>query len=117
MDDGLIIGKDEEEIEDLIQKLKEEFETTVTRQPEEFLGVEINKSKKKVKLTQTKYIKKILERFGLVQAKTVNTPIVKVEDAQEETGNLQEETEDDYYPYQEAVGSWESSLPNKQYKA
>lgn len=41
----------------------------------------------------------------MVEAKVVNTPVVKIENTQEETGEIQGETEDNNYPYREAIGS------------
>lgn len=98
MDDGLIIGDDEAEINGLLRKLGKEFEMTVTSNPKIFVGTEINKTNEGLKLTQSDYTNKILKRFKMEESKLVATPAVK-------ENNTTEECLNNSYPFKEAIGS------------
>lgn len=98
VDDAIIIGNDNNEMETLVRKLNNEFEMSVNRNPKTFLGMTIQKTNKGIRLAQTEYATKIVEKFGMKDSKEVNTPAVK-------TVNDQNNTTNTSYPYREAIGS------------
>ena len=98
VDDGIIVGDDLNEMKELLSELNEEFEITITKNPKDYLGLEIQTDKEGIKLTQAAYSNKILHRFKMENAKAVNTPIIKNTPAEESEKN-------DQYSYREAVGS------------
>ena len=75
VDDGIIIGKDILKIKQLQQKLRKEFETTITEEPRSYLGIEIKKITTGIVIFQNNYLKNWLNKFNMNDAKPVNTPI------------------------------------------
>lgn len=57
VDDGVLLYKDKQELNQFIEKLKKEFETTVDWNPRSFLGMEIERSQREIKLTQKNFTK------------------------------------------------------------
>lgn len=100
VDDGLIAGSNQEEIQVFIRELKQEFKITVGP-PESFLGIHILRQKdRSIFLTQRIYSEKILDKFRMSEAKPVSTPsegIIQKNDT--------EEVFDKKIPYRQAVGS------------
>ncbi|XP_077282834.1 uncharacterized protein LOC143908877 [Temnothorax americanus] len=82
----------------LIEELRAEFEITVDRNPESFLGMEIRHSSGKLKLTQENYSTKVLEKYKMNKSKSVSTPLAKGEESVREPVKIN-------YPYREAIGS------------
>ena len=76
VDDMLIASKDKAEINKLKEKLKAEFEMKDLGEAKKILGMEIVRDRKRfeLRLTQKEYIKKVLCRFSMEDAKTSNTP-------------------------------------------
>lgn len=70
VDDGLLISKSKDTIAQVLSHLKEHFQITVDK-PNNFVGLEIerNRDKRQIKIGQKKYIKKIIEKFNLNDAK------------------------------------------------
>ena len=54
-----------------------------SKEPKTFIGMELSKVAEGLKITQDRYARKILERFGMEESKFVKTPIVKQDDIQE----------------------------------
>ena len=98
VDDGVVVGENIHEIRELVEKLKTEFEITVIEEPETFLGMEINRTENKLKLTQENYTDKVLNKYGMEESKPVSTPLVKAE-------GIDEEEASGKYPYRETIGS------------
>lgn len=99
VDDGIMVSSDKQETVKLLTCLRSEFKFTVTENPTSFLGIEIKKEKDFVGLNQTKYSKMIIERFKMIDAKAVCTPMIanpKIEDNSEKNRS---------FPYREAIGS------------
>ncbi|KAI8431647.1 hypothetical protein MSG28_016126 [Choristoneura fumiferana] len=96
VDDILITGKTTE-IKKTIEKLKEEFKIRDLGEVREYLGMEIKREHDKLKISQTKLIEKVLEKFGMTDCKGTQTPM--------EQGTLikEEETVIDV-PYRELIG-------------
>lgn len=76
VDDILITGV-KDNIETIVQGLKEEFEVKDFGFPKTFLGMEIEKLENGIKIKQKRQINKMLEKFGMKECKGVTTPIVK----------------------------------------
>ena len=104
VDDGIVIGHDKREIEEILCKLTRKFEIT-SKNPKQgklfYLGMEIHLMRNGILVTQEKYTRKIVSRFGFEEAYPVATPI--------EPGMLTEKNVNDKAlknkPYREIVGS------------
>lgn len=76
VDDGLIAASHETEINYFLSKLESNFKATITIDVKVFLGIEILRLKDgSIFLSQSHYIQKILNRFKMIDANTVSTPI------------------------------------------
>lgn len=104
VDDGLVFAKNENTIERLIGYLTKHFEVKLVNS-NCFLGIEISHDleKSQVFLHQTSYIKRVLKRFNMSEAKGAATPLpVGHELNQQITLNTPIMTD---VPYAEAIGS------------
>lgn len=109
VDDMLIAGSSMAEINRLKQQLAESFEMKDLGPAKQILGMRIlrNRSEGILKLSQEKYIHKLLDRFYLEDAKTRNTPLGSHLKFSKEQ-SLQTDEEKCYMsrvPYASAVGS------------
>lgn len=97
VDDGIIMVNNERQINKLIQELQQKFEISIYTKVESFLGIEIKREENKIILSQKTYMKTILERFNMSEAKPAVTPII--------TKGKQEEnkTKPTTFPYREAI--------------
>ena len=77
VDDMLIAAKNLSEIYTLKMQLSSEFEIKDLGAAKKILGMEIKKERGvgKLFLTQKNYLEKVLERFGMKNAKPVSTPL------------------------------------------
>jgi hypothetical protein len=77
VDDMLIAAKDKKEIEKLKAQLNNEFEMKDLGAAKKILGMEIIRDRHvgKLYLSQQGYIKKVLRRFNMHEAKPVSTPL------------------------------------------
>ncbi|KAF3668075.1 hypothetical protein FXO37_09705 [Capsicum annuum] len=77
VDDMLIAAKDLTEIHNLKSQLKSEFEMKDLGAAKKILGMEIRRDReaRRLFLTQKKYLEKVLERFGMKEAKPVSNPL------------------------------------------
>ena len=75
VDDMLIVCKNMSEIKELKTQLQGEFEMKNLGVVKKILGMEIHRDRKigKLYLSQKKYIKKVLKRFGMQRSKQVST--------------------------------------------
>lgn len=102
VDDGLIISKNKSVLNVVLEKLKGEFEITIS-ELNYFVGLEIkrNRDLKTIFIHQNNYIEQIVERFNLKEAKSASIPadphttLTKKND--DEEGSIE-------FPYREAVG-------------
>ena len=76
-DDMLIVGSSIEEINNLKKQLSKYFAMKDLGAIKQILGVRIirDKTNGTLKLSQAKYVKKILNRFNMNEAKLVSTPL------------------------------------------
>ena len=72
VDDILITGKN---IQDLIDKLKKEFNTKDLGTINEFLGIKFDRKGDEMLMNQTRIIDKVLDRFKMKDAKGASTPM------------------------------------------
>jgi len=94
--DGLVVGNDKKKIK-LVEELKKEFEMTEQENPQTHLGMEVQKLKGRLKLSQED-IKQILKTYGMQNARPVNTPILP-------EGKIKEENVRQAILYQQTIGS------------
>ncbi|KAA0054997.1 putative mitochondrial protein [Cucumis melo var. makuwa] len=74
-DDIIITGNNHPYIDVLISQLQQKFDTTDLGMSKYFLGLEILRNSSGIFVTQTKYAKDVLQRFGMNGCKPCNTPI------------------------------------------
>ena len=73
----LVISKDLADISSLKNALKSEFEMKDLGAAKRILGIDIFRDRKRgiLTLSQSKYIQKVLKEFGMLEYKSVSTPI------------------------------------------
>ncbi|KAF5775409.1 putative RNA-directed DNA polymerase [Helianthus annuus] len=109
VDDMLIACKHKEQIKEVKELLKSEFEMKELGDAKKILGMEICRDRqlKKLKLTQSAYVKKILENYRMEGCKAVKTPLgahFKLS-LQDSPKTEQEERYMNSVPYANVVGS------------
>ena len=75
--DDLLITGDKNYIDEFVKYMESRFTVRDLGEPKTFLGMEItrNRSKRTIKLSQSTYIKNIVEKFGLTNANPVYVPM------------------------------------------
>jgi len=99
VDDLLITGDDELEIELISNKLGQSFKMKHLGEANKFLGMEIFRKNDEIHLSQSKYIQEIVQRFKQTNSKLVSTPMSAIY----EPDSNEEIT--DKYPIREIIGS------------
>ena len=84
VDDGVLMSDSIQEMKKLLEELQQEFNMRIVREPKTFIGMELSKTPEGLKITQSWYARKILERFGMEESKPVKTLMVKQDNIQEE---------------------------------
>ena len=109
VDDILIAGNDKDFVMDVKAWLSSSFEMKDMGEAAYILGVKISRdrSKRLLSLSQETYIKKVLERFGMQNCKSIDTPVCKGDTlSQRQCPETREEKERmKNVPYASAVGS------------
>ena len=102
VDDGLVCSTCPEALTAFVSELKARFEIT-SHEPSCYIGMELERDRKSktIRVSQTGYLRKVLERFGLSDAKTVSSPL----DPTLKLSKSLDTDEDFDCPYREAVGS------------
>jgi hypothetical protein len=100
VDDQLIMGPDMSKIQDIIREIAEQFVITDMGPAKMFLGVEIVRGPKSVKLTQKRYTQSLLVKYATVKGKVVSTPAVAHSRDEADSNSMAESQ-----PYAELVGS------------
>ena len=75
VDDIIVTGSDEEEINHLKQGLATEFEVKELGQLRYFLGMEVARSKYGISVSQRKYVLDLLQKTGMSGCKPCDTPV------------------------------------------
>ena len=105
----LIAGSSTEEINNLKKQLSKQFAMKDLGAAKQILGIRIirDKANGTLKLSQSEYVKKVLSRFNMNEAKSVSTPLGSYFKLNKEQSPKTEE-ERDYMskvPYVSAIGS------------
>ena len=74
IDDTLFIGNDDL-CKAFLEKMNKEFEMSMFGEKKFFVGLQIQWNKNGIYITQSKYIKEILMKFGMEDSKLVGTPM------------------------------------------
>ncbi|XP_071653778.1 uncharacterized protein [Temnothorax longispinosus] len=98
VDDGYLMGKNLQDLKQIIKEPNSEFKMMAVNNLETFVGFEITREEEQIKLTQTEYIKGMLKQYGMDTAKPVKVPILKGDGNQTELKNIN-------YPYRAVVGN------------
>lgn len=101
VDDGIVFGKTEKAVNDFLTEIEKEFEITKCEDVNRFLGMEIERSKGSLKISQKDYTDNVLKKFRMDEANVSKTPICD----QTETSVSEVECSKQKFPYREAVGS------------
>ena len=72
----VIFGGNNDESDKFVEEMKKEFEMSMIGEMEIFLGLQIVQNKEGMFISQTKYLKDFLKRFGLETCKPIATPMV-----------------------------------------
>lgn len=107
VDDMLIAGASLHEIDRLKRELSEEFAMKDLGAAKQILGMRIFRDREVLKLSQEEYVKKVVSRFKLYDAKPVTTPLAGHFRLSKDQSPSTEE-EKDYMatvPYASAIGS------------
>ena len=77
VDDLMIFGKDIADIEDLKERLSEEYEMKDLGELKYFLGIQVHRDRERklIHIDQSSYNQTVLERFGMTNSKPANTPL------------------------------------------
>lgn len=76
VDDLIFTGNNSDMFEEFKKSMKGEFDITDLGKMSYFLGVEVIQSSDGIFITQAKYAREILERFGMINCKPVSNPVV-----------------------------------------
>lgn len=93
VDDFTTLDDNNQNCEEIIKALRKEFEINETTESKLFLGMRIENVNSGIYLSQTDYIEKILNKYGITECKPVKTPIIAGED------KVSEETSEKYDVY------------------
>lgn len=98
VDDGLVFGPTTDTCEQLIGKLNEKFQVKQLS-GDQFLGIQIERNKAGLRLSQERYVHDMCARFEMSGANSVSTPII-------DTRPLMDVGEDELTtaPYRSAIG-------------
>ena len=109
VDDMLIVGKDVSLINKLKSDLFKSFDMKDLGPTKQMLGMKIERDRKarRLWLSQEAYVEKVLERFGMKNAKPASTPLVSLHRLSKEMSPTTDEGKREMLkiPYASAVGS------------
>ena len=100
VDDGLVCSTSKSSLSEFLSILKSTFDVTIN-EPNIYVGMQIerNRSERTITVTQSGYIQRVLERFGMHDSKAASSPI-------DPTIKLARGGEDERFecPYREIIG-------------
>ncbi|GJS66639.1 zinc finger, CCHC-type containing protein [Tanacetum coccineum] len=99
VDDMLIFGTDQNQVDKTKKFLSSKFSMKDMRKADVILGIKIKRENKRIVITQSHYIKKILKKFNRKDCSPVSTPIDPVEKLKPNTGKPMDQLE-----YSRAIG-------------
>ena len=76
VDDGLVMSTSIKVLDQFLEELQDKFEIKMN-EPRYFVGLEIerDRDKRSIKIHQTNYIQKVIDKFRMMDAKTANVPL------------------------------------------
>jgi hypothetical protein len=101
VDDLLITGSSQDEMDKLTKLLSSEFDMTNLGSLKYFLGLEFTKNKSGILIHQKKYVSDILKRFNMINCNPANTPM----ETASNLGNDDEGSSVNNTLYKQMVGS------------
>ncbi|UYV66363.1 hypothetical protein LAZ67_4001469, partial [Cordylochernes scorpioides] len=101
VDDGIMMSTSNNLLKELAQYLSSHFEVTISTQ-NQFVGLEIDKEKGLIFLSQTSYIKRILDKFNMTSCNSSGTPVDPNMKLTRE--NINDTHDMHNVPYAEAIG-------------
>lgn len=107
VDDMLITGDSKQEIDKLKRELSKEFAMKDLGSANQILGMKITWNRDVLKLSQEEYVKKVLSRFNMNNAKSVSSPLGSHFKLSEEQSLATEKKRAhmENVPYASAIGS------------
>ena len=107
VDDMLIFTEEEDEAREIVSLLQKIYEIKDLGDAEYFLGIKISRPhKNRIELSQTEYIKELLERFEIQDCKPCSTPLTPTPTLYEQHERTADEQRDmENVPYREAIGA------------
>lgn len=100
VDDIILSGNDEEELQKLKKQLAQEFEVKDLGNLKYFLGMEVARSRKGIVVSQRKYTLDLLKETGMIGCKPVDTPM----DPYKKLGSVENSVPVNRGRYQRLVG-------------
>lgn len=97
--DDIILTGTEENIVTIVKELKEEFRVKDLGSLNLFLGMEIQRTDSTLKITQSRHIEKMLQKFGMKDCKGSKTPLTKGYQFDEKELIIED------VPYRQLIGS------------
>jgi hypothetical protein len=88
VDDIIVASLPQDATSHLLKNLKEDFSLKNLGDLHYFLGIEVTKIKDGIMLTQHKYAIELLQRAGMINCKSVQTPLSTLEKMSTYTGDL-----------------------------
>ena len=73
--DDTLFTRNDDLCKEFLEKMNKEFEMSMFGEIKFFVGLQIQQSKNGIYITQSKYIKEILKKFGMEDCKLVGTPM------------------------------------------
>ena len=86
VDDLLVTGENEKNVEILKNELEKEFDMSSLGEMNYFLGVEVMQCSRGIFISQEKYIKDLLKKFNLDECKPMSTPMSQGDKYKKEDG-------------------------------
>lgn len=77
VDDGIVAAKDEQVCRGVIKDLNKHF-STKELSGDQFLGMEVYRGTEGIRLSQTCYTNRVLERFGMKEASKLSAPTIDI---------------------------------------
>jgi len=75
--DDIIFGSNEEDMnQNFSLVMQKEFEMSLLGELTYFLGLQVQQNKEGIFISQTKYLKQILKKYGMEDSKPVSTPMI-----------------------------------------
>ncbi|XP_058810842.1 uncharacterized protein LOC131675743 [Phymastichus coffea] len=109
VDDILLAGNNSNKINEVKRHLSSVFKMKELGEPKEYLSIQITRDReaKQIMLSQSKYTKKVLERFNMNESKPQNTPMITRQVKARNNKNMEKAKQPGKpeFPYREAIGS------------